>query len=110
MKKEKRNKYLFVWSLMASYAAFAGIMLRRDVRLPLLITLGDQEFSEISILKRFFLRYILSDADQVYGIHISQEKEVQKITKSALTKRSLGDGDAFANQLRYSYSEILMNQ
>jgi UDP-glucose 4-epimerase len=106
----KENRYLFAWSLMASYAAIAGILLRRINKMPLLVTLADQEFDELSVLKRYFLKNILSDADQVYGVHVGQEQEVQKITKKVLTKRSLGDGDAFANQLRYSYTEALFKR
>lgn len=103
-----RHRYLFAWSLMASYAALAGILLKRATRLPLLITLADQNIADVSPLTRLLLRVIISDADQVYGA-VSQEEYASRISGGTL-RRSMGEGDAFANQLRYAYAEMLLNQ
>ncbi|MEK7567311.1 MAG: NAD-dependent epimerase/dehydratase family protein [Patescibacteria group bacterium] len=103
-----KHKYLFTWALMASYAALAGIFLKRKKKLPLLVTLADQKLTEISFLTRKILKIVLSDVDQIYGVNVNQEKHASHIKGKPL-RNSIGEGDAFANQLRYSYSEILLN-
>jgi len=100
----REHRYLFTWSLMASYAALAGVFLKRITGLPLLITLADQDLERVPAYARLALQFILSDADQVYGIHV-QEKHVSQIAPRASLRRSIGEGDAFANQLRYAYAE-----
>lgn len=107
-KLHAEHNYLFTWSIMASYAGLAGIFLRRKTKLPLLITLADQQIENVSGFIKTTLKLILSDADQVYGAG-HQEEQVRQLTNKQLRK-SIGEGDAFANQLRYSYSEILLNQ
>lgn len=105
-------RYLFAWSVMASYAAIAALILKRAAMLPLLITLADQRLENLSFIHRAFFRLLLTDADQVYGMTASHEAHAAKVAKRALARTSLGDGDAFANQLRYAYAELLlgMNQ
>ncbi len=105
-----KHKYLFTWSLMASYAAVAGVLLKRATRLPLLITLADQNLEDVSRLARWVLKLILSDADQVYAANALQEKHAAHIAAGRELRRSIGGGDAFANQLRYAYAEILRRQ
>ncbi len=106
----KKNGYLFAWSLMASYAGLAGVLAKRLLKVPLLITLADQNIADAGPFVRFMLKRILSDADQVYSANADQEQQVFSIA-GATVKRSIGgEGDAFANQLRYAYSEILLNQ
>ena len=105
-----KHRYLFTWSLMASYAALAGMFLKRTTKLPLLITLADQNLEDVSAPTRVLLRIILSDADQVYGASSVQEGYAARIASGKSLRRSIGEGDAFANQLRYAYAEILLNQ
>jgi UDP-glucose 4-epimerase len=105
----RQHTYLFAWSLMASYAALAGILLKRMVNLPLLITLADQNLAHVRPWMRLVLKQILTDADQVYGFS-HQEQDASQLVNGALQKRSFGEGDAFANQLRYAYAEILMTR
>jgi len=107
---QKRHRYLFAWSLLASYGALAAILVRRVSGLPLLITLADQRFDDLSLIKRALLRAIFSDADQVYGISASQEAAAARHGGVSLARASLGEGDAFANQLRYAYAEILLKR
>jgi hypothetical protein len=102
-----QHKYVFAWSLMASYAALAGIFLKRGSGLPLLITLADQDLSRVAWWKRAFLRFALSDADQVYGADSMQERHAAGFTSRRALRRSMGEGDAFANQIRFAYSEFL---
>jgi UDP-glucose 4-epimerase len=105
----KGHRYLFAWSLMASYAGLAGIFFKRKSGTPLLITLADQRLDRLSALSRFVLRYIFSRADQVYAIGTAQEAQAKR-AGGTLRSNSIGEGDAFANQLRYSYAEILLNK
>lgn len=100
----RRHSYFFIWSLMASYAALAAIFFKRVSRLPLLITLADQDVFEMSRFKQFLLRIILTDADQVYGTHENQEHDARRVTSRRWLRHSIGEGDAFANQLRFVYS------
>jgi len=101
------HSYLFTWSLMASYGALAGVFLKRQNKLPLLITLADQDIESLSTVKRGVLSMILSDADQVYGGNHAQEKHARLIAGGTIHRKSLGDGDAFANQIRFVYSSML---
>lgn len=110
VKLQKTHRYLFAWSLMASYAAAAGVLLRRAAGLPLLITLADQDLERTKGFTRVVLRAILSDADQVYGLETSQEAHAANIARGGLARNSIGSGDAFANQLRYAYAEILLRR
>jgi UDP-glucose 4-epimerase len=103
----KKHSYLFSWALMASYAALAGARLKGREGLPLLVTLADQDLSRLSFLKRIALNIVLTRADQVYGISTGQESHASRISRSPLMRRTLGAGDAFANQLRYAYAELM---
>ena len=106
-KLHSKHKYLFAWALMASYAAFAGIFLKRGAQLPLLITLADQDLSRASWLKRKFLAQVLSGADQIYSGDVEQEKDAAQLASRKTLRRSMGDGDAFANAIRFAYSNFL---
>jgi len=101
------HSYLFAWSIFASYAALAAILLKRTTGLPLLITLADQNIEEVVSWKKAFLRLALSDADQVYGIDSKDERKAARLLKRASLRRSMGEGDAFANQIRFVYANIL---
>ncbi|HEX5774875.1 MAG TPA: NUDIX domain-containing protein, partial [Candidatus Paceibacterota bacterium] len=103
---QRKYRYLFAWSVMASYGALGALVLRRISRLPLLITLADQDIRNVSPAIRFLLRAILTDADQVYGMTAAQEEDAAVLSRSAL-RRSIGEGDAFANQIRYAYAQML---
>ena len=102
-----KHRYLFAWSLMASYAAGAALFFKGTTRVPVLITLADQQIDTLSITTRFLLALILGSADQVYGIHATQESSAVRISKAPLPRTHIGEGDAFANQLRYAYGGIL---
>jgi UDP-glucose 4-epimerase len=102
----RAHSYPFAWSLMASYAALLGVFFKRRSHLPLLITLADQRLETLSSLSRFTLRHIITGADQVYGMHAAQEKRLQDIAKRPVARNSMGDGDAFANAIRFAYASI----
>lgn len=103
----KKHHYLFAWSIMASYAALAAVLFKNVRRLPLLITLADQRLSGLPFYLRWLLRTILTRADQVYGMSSTQEAAAATLARSALARASLGRGQAFANQIRYSYTDII---
>jgi len=98
------HEYLFTWSIMASYAAFTAVRFKRLSRLPILITLADQNVSDISIPMRFLLRYLFTTSDLVYGIDSAQDSHAQALADGKNLRSSIGEGDAFANQLRYVYA------
>jgi UDP-glucose 4-epimerase len=102
----RQHSYLFAWALMASYAALAGALLKRATEMPLLITLADQDLARVSWWKRAILPVVLTDADQVYGGDV-QEKAASELASRDSLRRSMGDGDAFANAIRFAYSGLL---
>jgi UDP-glucose 4-epimerase len=100
----KKHQYLFSWSVMASYGTLAALAVRRTARLPLLVTLADQR---LSWYERLFLRLVIGQADQVYASLPEQGRRIASLTRRMQERRSLGEGDAFANQIRFAYSTIL---
>lgn len=102
-----KHNYLFSWSLMASYGALPALSLRRGRLIPLLITLADQQ---LSWYERAFLRSILGSSDQVYATLPDQGRKLTSLEHRMRARRSLGEGDAFANQMRFAYSNILGKQ
>lgn len=106
-KLAKKHSYLFAWSIFASYAALAAILVKRATGLPLLITLADQDLSQVDAGKQLFLRAVLTDADQVYGMEPKHERQAARLARRATLRHSMGEGDAFANQVRFAYASIL---
>lgn len=102
-----RHKYLFAWGLMASYASLAALLLKRATRLPVLLTLADQHFDDVPLYSRLAMQVVLRGADQIYATERSQEKVVTKIARRTRIRETMGEGDAFANQIRFAYSEFL---
>lgn len=102
-----KHRYLFAWSIMASYAALAGVLLKVFTGLPLLITLADQRLSRLSLPARFLFKTMLRSADQVYGMDAGHEAHAAALSGRSLARSSLGEGDAFTNQLRYAYAQTL---
>lgn len=106
----RRHTYLFAWSIFASYAALAALLLKRAAHLPLLITLADQDLTRVGALKRWLLRIALSGADQVYGLRSKDDRAAARLARKDTLRQSMGDGDAFANQIRFTYSNILAKE
>jgi hypothetical protein len=103
----KTYDHLFAWSLMASYGAFAAIFLKRSRKMPLLITLADQHFGNVFSLMKPVFRLVFRKADQVHASSVDQEKDMRPLMTRMTHAESLGSGDAFANQIRFSFSTIL---
>ncbi len=102
-----KHKYLFAWALMASYASLAALFLKRATGLPILLTLADQLFDDVPWHSRFAMSTILKGADQVYASERSQEKTASVIARRNHMRASMGEGDAFANQIRFAYSAFV---
>lgn len=101
------HSYLFIWSLLASYAALAGVLAKKRAKLPLLITLGDQRIANIPFHIRIVLKFILGKADQIYASNKDQERHARLLGRTFRYSSTLGSGDAFANQIRFVYTNIL---
>jgi UDP-glucose 4-epimerase len=101
-----QHTYMFKWSLFASYGALASLFMRGP-HIPHLITLADQKLGRIPFLTRLVLRQVLGRADQVYAMDTYEAKSATSLAKRTTLVRSIGRGDAFANQLRIAYSNFL---
>jgi UDP-glucose 4-epimerase len=106
----KENSYMFQWALFASYGALAAIFSGRKKNLPLLITLADQKIASIPWYTRFVLKHVLGQADQVYAMDTYEAQAAISLSKRTALIRSIGSGDAFANQVRFSYSNYLLER
>lgn len=98
---------MFQWALFASYGALAALLARDKQSLPLLITLADQKLGQIPWYTRFLLRFVLGSADQVYAMNTNEAQTAVSLAKRTTLVRSIGQGDAFANQVRFAYSNFL---
>ena len=101
---------MFKWALFASYGALAALFARDTKKLPLLITLADQKLGNIPWYVRFTLRHILGKADQVYATDTREAQTAISLSKRTTLIRSIGSGDAFANQVRFAYSNMLLKR
>ena len=102
----KKNDYLFSWSIVASYGALAALFVRQISTTPLLVTLADQPLHWYA---KLFLRFVLGRADQVYTSTDGQIDQLRSLKSRMQMRASLGEGDSFANQMRFSYALILKN-
>lgn len=106
LRLQKEHEYLFKWALFASYGALTALF-ARSKKIPLLITLADQKLGNIPLHVRFLLRFILGTADLVYADDTREAREAVSISKRTTLIHSIGEGDAFANQVRFAYSNFL---
>jgi len=104
---EKTHAYIFMWSLFASYGALAALFSRTSKKLPLLITIADQKIAKIPLFTQLILRVILGRADQIYADDTHEVRSAISLSKRASLVRSIGEGDTFANQIRFAYSSML---
>jgi hypothetical protein len=103
----QEHPYLFAWSVMASYGAMAATLARGADSMPLLVTLADQRLTWYS---KLFIRFMRSGTDQVYASAAFQEEHIAPLLRRIRAKKTLGKGDAFANQLRFAYSNLLQKE
>ncbi len=103
----QKHTYAFMWSLFASYGALAALLARKGTKSPLLVTNADQKLGKVPLHVRFFLKKILGRADQVYADDTQEVRRAVTLARRAALVRSIGEGDAFANQIRFTYSTFL---
>ncbi len=106
----RERSYTFIWALFASYGALGALVARIGRRLPLLITIADQKLGNIPFHIRFMLGHILGRADQIYADDTYEARSAVTLARRAALVRSIGEGDAFANQIRFTYSTFLRNR
>jgi UDP-glucose 4-epimerase len=103
----RKHSYMFQWALFASYGALAALGGGCKKELPLLITLADQKIASIPWYARFIFKHVLGKADQVYAMDTYEAQAAVSLSKRIALIRSIGAGDAFANQVRFAYSQFL---
>jgi len=104
----RKHRYLFTWSLTAGHAALAALWLKRRLKMPFVVTLADQDLhAKRPIFAWILLNMILRNADQVFATEMGQEDTAIYLASRARLRESIGEGDAFANQLRFTYRDIL---
>jgi hypothetical protein len=103
---QQEHTYLFQWSLFASYGALAAVFARKK-QLPLLITLADQSLGRVPWYARMVTKFLLSGADQVHAMDTEEAQLAISLSKRTTLVRSIGQGNAFANQVRFAYSNFL---
>jgi hypothetical protein len=106
----RERSYTFTWALFASYGALGALVARIGRRLPLLVTIADQKLGNIPFHIRFVLGHILGRADQIYADDTYEARSAVTLARRAALVRSIGEGDAFANQIRFTYSTFLRNR
>jgi len=106
-KLRSEHSYMFQWALFASYGAMAALFSGRKKSLPLLITLADQKLATIPWYTRIVLKHLLGKADQVYAMDTYEAQAAISLSRRTALVKSIGSGDAFANQVRFAYSEFL---
>lgn len=106
-KLEADHGYLFRWSLFASYGALAALLSKPTKKTPLLITLADQKMASVSWYTRVILRHLLGQADQIYAMDTYEAQAAISVSKRTTLIKSIGKGDAFANQIRFTYANFL---
>ncbi len=104
---KREHTYMFQWALFASYGALAALFARGGRKVPLLITLADQKLGTIPWYTQFVLKHVLGNADQVYAMDTYEAQTAVSLSTRTSLIRSIGHGDAFANQVRFAYANFL---
>jgi hypothetical protein len=104
------HSYLFRWSLFASYGALAAVLARPHTKTPLLVTLADQKLARVPWYTRWLLGGLLQKADQIYAMDTGEVQVAMAISKRTALTRSIGEGDPFANQIRFAYSNFFQTR
>jgi len=105
----QEHRYIFMWSVLASYGALAAALARRGQKepLPLLVTLADQRMPGPFSIRHWPLRFALRHADQVSTTSERQERDVSRAAPAGRLTLSNRAGDPFANQIRFLYNSVL---
>jgi hypothetical protein len=102
----EQNQYAFVWSVMSSYGTLPAYILKRQLGLPLLITLGDQRIPKKTSFKYWLLRLLASRGDQV-STNALTEVNVTRYSYLESLGTTNKNGDTFSNAFRFAYNMTL---
>lgn len=104
----RHHRYVFVWSVMASYAGVAGLLYRR-LRGDTLhfVTLDDHEVTSPSLLQRLLARFVLSEASGVYVSRLSQARNSALLRDIPTASARGGDPSSFARRVQIAYADAL---
>lgn len=104
----KDNKYAFVWSVMASYGTYPAYKMKKYLKVPLLVSLGDQKISGILTPKYWIFRFLVRGGDQISTNAILERNISRKSNLSWLNSVNK-KGDTFSNAFRFAYNMIFAN-
>jgi hypothetical protein len=90
---------------MSSYGTFPAYRIKNKLKIPLLITLGDQKLPRKSDLRYLFFKLFVKGGDQISTNSVIEEN-VSRVSNlnwlSTFSKR----GDTFTNAFRFAYNII----
>lgn len=104
---EKIN-FAFVWSVMGSYGTLPALRIKYKLKLPLLITLGDQKIKGVLNVKYWLLRLFSNMSDQI-STNSALEVESNRSSNLEWLKNINKNGNVFVNAFRFAYNVIFTN-
>lgn len=101
----QENSYIFVWSIMASYGTYPAWKIKKLLKLPLLITLGDQKIPNYLDPRYWLFKFLISGSDQISTNSVFEENVSRASNLSWLSSLNK-KGDPFSNSFRFAYNMI----
>lgn len=112
-KLSEENQYAFVWSIMASYGTYPAWKIKKELNIPLLISLGDQIIPHYLNIKYWLFKFLINGGDQVSTNSVFEENISRTSNLNWLNSLNK-KGDTFSNAFRFAYnmtfSEIYKNK
>ncbi len=111
----RKNKYKFVWSVMASYGGLAAMVLKlMDKNINFLLTMHKSEIENKSLFKRKIVlplfKMLFREADSIYISDANLESQLGLAQSKISSSIMAADGKSFVNQVRYTYADLLNKQ
>ena len=111
----RKNKYKFAWSIMASYGGLAAMILKfLDQDINFLLTIHKSEIQSKGFIKRKIMlplfKLFFREADSIYISDASIESQLNIAQSQTNTQVVAADGKSFVNQVRYTYADLLNKQ
>lgn len=105
----REHKYVFVWSVMASYAGLAGVTFQRLVPRTLhFVTLDDTEIeTNRPWHHRVIARLIIRSAEGAYVSKLSQARNAPLLDNLDNTAAREGDAQSFARRVQLAFADAL---
>lgn len=99
----EKNKYAFVWSIMATYGTIPSYFLKKNIKIPMLVTLGNQNIPGKLSPKYWLLKMLVSGSDQISTNSVVEES-VSRGTNLRWLNSLNKKGDTFSNAFRFVYN------